>query len=574
MPDRGPRAAESRARTRAVLRDAVPPARALVPVILLGIVSAGSSVALLAASAWLITRAAEQPPILYLSLGVVGVRAFALSRASFRYLERLAGHDAAFRRLAAIRSGLYERMLPSAPDGLGMLRRGELLARFTGDVDDLQFVMLRAVQPLASAVVVLLAAVAGVALLAPASALGILTCLVSGIAVAILAERVAAERGARRIAPLRGELQAAVVEHVRALDVLVAFDAAGAGRARIERLGERLARATRTRAAAAGASAAVMSALGGLAALASIAGGLSALDGGRLDGPAFAVLCLVPLAIAEVAAAVPLAVGAWRTARVSASRVASAVPAEPPAGVAQAVAEPVPMPGNGGAPTLALRGVVASWPDIAPGLDAAASVDRPAALNGLDLDLAPGERVLLRGPSGSGKTTLAHVLVRFLDYEGSYLIDGVEARELDPVAVRRRVGLVEQRPWLFDESLRQNLLFARETATDDDLLAVLDRVGLGEWTRERGGLDARVGERGALVSGGQAQRIALARAMLADFPVVVLDEPTANVDPATAERLLADLLAAASDRTVLLIMHVRRAPAGIDRVVELEHRPA
>ena len=162
--------------------------------------------------------------------------------------------------------------------------------------------------------------------------------------------------------------------------------------------------------------------------------------------------------------------------------------------------------------------------------------------------------------------------MRFLDYRGSYRIGDVEASDLEPSAVRRIVGLVEQRPWLFDEDVRQNLLFARDTATDEDLLDVLDRVGLRAWLAERGGLDAKVGERGALVSGGQAQRIALARAMLADFPVLVLDEPTASVDPGRADALLRDLTdaAARSGRTVVLISHTG-APAGlIDRTVTLD----
>jgi len=566
MPEQRQISALHDRRTRAVLHEAIPPIRGLLPAILLGIGSAGSSVALLAASAWLITRAAEQPPILFLSMAVVGVRAFALSRAAFRYLERLTGHDAAFRQLGAIRTGIYERMLPSAPDGLGVLRRGDLLARFVGDVDDLQFVTLRAVQPAVSAVLVLVAAVAGLVWLAPGSAAAVLGCLLVGIAGAVLAERAAAARGIRLIAPFRGELQAAVVEHVRTLETRVAFDAAAAGRERIDELGARLARATRTQAAAVGASAAIMAALGGLTALASIGGGLPRLADGSIDGPAFAVLCLVPLAMAEVAAALPVAVGAWRSARVSAERIATAVPTEPPPEVPGLTPRDAPAtlpPAAEAGVAIRLRGVRAQWPHL-PGRPQVAGLTHP-----VDLELAPGERVLLRGPSGTGKTTLAHVLVRFLEYEGSYLLGGVEARELDPAQVRRTVGLIEQRPWLFDEDLRQNLLFARDTATDDELLAVLDRVGLGTWVRERGGLDARVGERGALVSGGQAQRIALARAMLADFPVVILDEPTANVDAETSARVLDDLLRAAGDRSVLLIMHTETVPTGIDRVVEL-----
>lgn len=555
-------------RSRSVLREAVPPVRRLLPSVLLGTLAGVSSVALLAASAWLIARAAEQPPVLYLSLGVVGVRAFALGRAVFRYLERLAGHDAAFRQLAAIRAGVFERMLPLAPDGLAASRRGDLLARFVGDVDDLQNVSLRIVQPVASAVVVLVAAIAGVAWLAPASAVAVAACLVVGVAVAVVAQVVLAARADDRLAPLRGELQGAIVEHVQALDVLVAFDAAEAGRARIRRLGARLERATRARASAVGLAAAAMSAVGAFAAAASLGAAQPLLADGRIDGPTFAVLCLVPLAIAEVAAAVPVAIGSLRVVRASARRVAEAVPEEVPAEIPARAVGPVPSAEvtAAGPPTIRLRGVRADWPG-----SGGAATSAPAALDGIDLDLGSGERLLVEGPSGSGKTTLAHVLVRFLEYRGSYRLGDAEARELDPRAVRRIVGLVEQRPWLFDEDVRQNLLFARDTASDDDLLEVLDRVGLREWVEERGGLDAPVGERGTLVSGGQAQRIGLARAMLAEFPVLVLDEPTASVDPQRADALLRDLLdAAGRDRSVVLISHTGAPDGLVDRRLRLD----
>ncbi|WP_395243296.1 thiol reductant ABC exporter subunit CydC [Agromyces sp. MMS24-K17] len=583
MPDRTDDRTDDR--TRVVLRSAVPPVRRLLPAVLLGALSGISAVALLACSAWLIVRASEQPPVMYLTVAVVGVRAFALGRATFRYLERLAGHDASFRQLAAIRAGVYERVLPFAPDGLAATRRGDLLARFVGDVDDLQMVTLRVVQPLASAAVVLAAALVGVWLLAPASATALLACLVAGIGAALLLQRSAARRADRELAPLRGRLHAAVVDHVQSLEVLTAFDAAEADAARIAELGDRLARTARRRSVAAGGAAAVMAAVGGIAAAASAAAATPMLVDGRIDGPVFAVLALVPLAIAEVAAVLPPAAAAARLARASARRVAGAVPDRVPAELPDQVpsgrtserpdtAPDAPDASNapdapdapdgepaGTPPSIRLRGVSARWPAIGG--------DEPArALDGVDLDLAPGERVLLRGPSGAGKTTLAHVLVRFLAYSGSYELDGVEASDLDPEAVRRQVGLVEQRPWIFDEDLRQNLLFARDTATDDDLLAVLERVGLGEWTRERGGLGTRLGERGRLVSGGQAQRIALARAMLADFPVLVLDEPTANVDRALGDVLLRDLLDAAGERSVLLVSHLP-PPAGIDRVVDL-----
>jgi ATP-binding cassette subfamily C protein CydC len=179
---------------------------------------------------------------------------------------------------------------------------------------------------------------------------------------------------------------------------------------------------------------------------------------------------------------------------------------------------------------------------------------------------------VLTGPTGAGKTALAHVLTRLLDHTGDYLLGDVPVRELTQDAVREVVGLVEQRPYLFDSDLRQNLLFAKDTASDDELLDVLGRVGLREWAVERGGLSAPVGERGALVSGGQAQRIALARALLADFPVLVVDEPTANVDAAAADAIVRDILetAATDGRTVLLISHTDVPADLVDRVLRLE----
>ncbi|GAA1812016.1 thiol reductant ABC exporter subunit CydC [Agromyces neolithicus] len=557
-------------RTTETLRRAVPRFSRLLPSVLFGIASAGSSIALLAASAWLIARAAEQPPVLYLSLGIVGVRAFALGRAVFRYLERLTGHDASFRQLATIRAGVFERLLPIAPDGLAASRRGDLLARFVDDVDELQNVPLRVVQPVVSAAIVLVLAVVGVALIAPESAWAVLVCLVVGIGATLLVQHRSARRAERTLAPLRGELQAAVVEHAQSLDVLVAFDAAEAGRRRIDAIGARLATATRARAVATGAASAAMAAVGGFAAAASLAAAAPLLEAGRIDGPTFAVLCLVPLAIAEVAGAVPLAVSALRLARASAQRVASAVPDEVPAELPVPPADAATPPSRHPTPAIELRGIRAHWPAI--GGEAGAADSRPVALEGVDLTIEPGERVLVRGSSGAGKTTLAHVLVRFLDYEGSYRLGGVEASSLEPRDIRRVVGLVEQRPWLFDEDVRQNLLFARDTATDAELREVLDRVGLAEWLEERGGLDAAVGERGNLVSGGQAQRIALARALLADFPVLVLDEPTASVDPARAGALIRDITDAAgrSGRSVVLIAHAGVDEHLVDRIVTLE----
>jgi len=547
------------ATAREVLRGAVPPARRLWPALASGFASEASAVALLAVSAWLIVRAAEQPALLYLSAAVVGVRLFALTRAVFRYLERLTGHDAALRRLATTRAALVRRLIPVAPDGLGRTGRGAVLTALVDDVDDLQNLPLRVIQPLVSSALVALGGVVLVSIVSWQAGLTLLAALVVAVAVAAGWGWAAGSRAERAIAPLRSALGDAVLEHLGGLDVLSAYGVEAESRARISAADARLRRAVVRRAGAQAAAAASVGLLAGLASIAAVLVAGPAVGSGALDAPGFAVAVLVPMAVFEVFAAVPLAASAWRQVRASAERVAAAVPSAAPVELADET-----RPADGIAPALGaglrLRGVGARWPGAAED-----------ALTGIDLDVRPGERVLVVGSSGAGKTTLAHVLVRFLAARGTYEIGGVDVDRIAPDDLRRTVGLCEQHPMLFDEDIRQNLLFARDTATDAELEGVLARVGLADWLHERGGLDARVGERGALVSGGQAQRISLARALLRDFPVLVLDEPTAGVDAAASGALLADLLGAVGeDRAVVVISHAPVPRDLVDRVVRLE----
>lgn len=540
--------------TRSVLRGALPSPRAFWPAVASAFLSEASAVALLAVSAWLIVRASEQPAVMYLSAAVVGVRAFALSRAVFRYTERLSGHDATLRQLARTRTDLVRRLVPLAPDGLNRTRRGSVLGTLVDDVDELQNLPLRVVLPLASSALVAVGAVVLVATVWWPAAITLAVCLLLAALVAAGWGWAAGARAERSIAPLRGRLADAVLDHLGSLDVLIACGAEPAAREEIRAADAALRRAVVRRAGAQAGTAAVVTLLAGAASVLAVL--VAAPAGAALSGPGLAVVVLVPMAVFEVFASVPAAAAAWRQVRSAASRVADAAPDTVPAEIPAALA------GTGDAPALgdglAIRGSV-RWP----------GADEPALVD-VDVAVAPGERVLVVGSSGSGKSTLAHALVRFLDVDGTYTIGGVDARTLSPDDLRRTVGLCEQHPQLFDEDIRQNLLFARDTASDAELEAVLERVGLAGWLAERGGLDARVGERGALVSGGQAQRIALARALLHGFDVLVLDEPTAGVDAAASDALLHDLLTATTpDQAVVLISHVR-VPAGlVDRTIRL-----
>jgi ATP-binding cassette subfamily C protein CydC len=333
--------------TRGVLRGALPPARRFWPALASGFASEAAAVALLAVSAWLIVRASEQPPVLYLSAAVVGVRFFALARASFRYLERLTGHDAALRQLATTRAALVRRLVPLAPDGLARTRRGSVLGALVDDVDELQNLPLRVVQPLVASATVAVGAVILVAFIWWPAALTLLACLAAGGLAAALWGWAAGARAERRIAPLRADLADAVTDHLGSLDVLLAYGAEAASLARIADADAALRRAVVRRSGAQAGTAAVVSLLAGAASILAVWASAPGAASGALDGPSLAVVVLVPMAVFEVFASVPLAASAWRQVRASAERVAHAVPDRIPDALVRdrvpATGQPVPL---------------------------------------------------------------------------------------------------------------------------------------------------------------------------------------------------------------------------------------
>lgn len=556
-----------------ILRLAMPRTRRFAPAILAGIASAAAAVGLLLVSGWLIVTASLVDSLVPLSVAIVGVRFFAVTRAVTRYLERLAGHDAALGRLADLRAAVVRRLTPLAPAGLGSTDRGSVLTALVDDVENLQNLPLRVVQPLLTGGAVAVLSVGVLALIAPSAALALAACLIIAVIGSVVLGGIAGGRAERALSRDRAELAAALVDELTALDVLQAYGAEPVARERIRTADEALRRTTSRVAVAQALSSAVVSLAAGAASIWALALAAPGQAGGAVDAPWFAVAVLLPMAVFDVFSAVPQAASAWRGVRAGAERIHALLPATLPAEVRGDDGEgridrgALRLPGDADADTghsddsdraLRLRGVTAAWPgSVTP------------ALRELDLDVEPGERLLVSGSSGAGKSTLAAVLVGFLRFDGSYRIGASDAGRVPGPELRRHVGLCEQDPMLFDEDIRQNLLFARESATDAELLAVLERVGLAAWVAERGGLDARVGERGGLVSGGQAQRIALARAILRGFPVLVLDEPTAGVDPDASDALLRDLLGAAGSQTVILISHVAPPAGTVDRAVRL-----
>ncbi|WP_344617610.1 amino acid ABC transporter ATP-binding/permease protein [Dactylosporangium salmoneum] len=598
-----------------------------------GIAAAGAAVGLMATSAWLISRAAQHPPVLHLMVAIVAVRAFGIGRGVLRYAERLAGHDAALRMLGALRVRVFRRLVPLAPAGLRGFRRGDVAVRLAADVDAVVDLVVRVFLPIAVAAVTGLAAVLLVGALVPAAGAALAVGLVvAGVGVPLL-QAALARRADARLAPLRGALAAGATDLVHGLPDLIAAGAVDAALEELERTDRELVAANRRSAALTGVSAAVTALCVGLSVLAGLVAGAIAVRAGSLPGELLAVVVLTPLAVFETVAVVPVAAQGLAAARAALARLAEltnladptpdpASPAGLPPPIAAALRpvvalRPVPAraadpskpsgeaagpkrdriaqdsasdaeasraggaahlggnaqprtagtdgPGTASGAVLRLENVTAGWVEGRP------------VVRDLSFEVGAGRRVALVGPSGAGKTTVAALLLRWLDpAAGRVTLGGVDLRELSGDDVRRVVGLLSDDAYLFDTTIEANLRVGRAEATEEELFAALRAARIDGWVRSLpDGLGTLVGEHGAAVSGGQRRRLALARVLLAGFPVLVLDEPTEHLDEQTAGELLDDLLDATVGRTVVLITHRTDVADRVDDVVVLEQsRPA
>ncbi|MFF8559210.1 thiol reductant ABC exporter subunit CydD [Streptomyces albidoflavus] len=524
--------------------------------LVLGSLALGSAVGLMATSGYLISRASQQPPVLYLMMAVTATRAFGIGRAVFRYAERLVSHDVVLRMLADTRVAVFRRLERLAPAGLRGTRRGDLLSRLVADVDALQDYWLRWLLPAGWAALVSTVSVLFMTWLLPAAGAVLAIGLLAAAVGVPLVSGGFARRAERRLAPARGALATRVAEVLTGTGELTV---AGALAHRTARTGDADRELTRIRARGAAANAlgaGLTAVITGLTTVAAAYVGIRGVSAGALDGVALAVVVLTPLAAFEAVTALPLAVQFRQRVRRSAERVHEVldapVPVTEPEAAGPAPESPFPVE---------LRGVAARHPG-----------QERDALTGIDLTVAEGRRIAVVGPSGSGKTTLAQLLLRFLDPRtGSYTLAGASAPGLEGDDVRRLVGLCAQDAHVFDSTLRENLLLADRSATEARLREVLGRARLLEWAETLPqGLDTPVGEHGARLSGGQRQRLALARALLAGFPLLVLDEPAEHLDLETADRLTADLLAATRGRTTLLITHRLAGLEAVDEILVLD----
>ncbi|MCB7137957.1 thiol reductant ABC exporter subunit CydC [Cellulosimicrobium marinum] len=544
--------------------------RRVVGAVVLGTLALGSSVALAAAAAWLIARASQMPPVLTLSVAVVAVRAFGISRGVFRYLERLASHDVALRGMAALRANLYAALADGSPAALVRLRRGDLLARVGADVDDVGDVVVRAVVPAGVALAVSAGSVVLVGAFLPAAGVALALCLVVAAVVAPWLSARSAREVEERGAAARAAMTASALEVLEESGPLAVSGRLDGRLADLRAADRDLARATDDGARTGGVAAALAAASVGVAVLAALALGIPAVVGGTLTPEELSVVVLTPLAVFEAANALPAAAVQLHRSRQAARRVIGLLdlsvtrgprPA-PHADGDRSTAPPHP------APTLVLDDAACAWD--------AGSGGR-TVVTGVDLALSPGRAVALVGPSGVGKTTLLATAAGLLPpVAGRVTLDDADVAGLPRAEAARGVVLVAEDGHVFDTTVLENLRVARGDVTAQEAEDALRDVGLGAWLAALpDGVGTTLGPDATDVSGGERRRLLVARALLAPAPLVLLDEPAEHLDPATADALVRRLVAATRDaggpgrRGVVVATHRLSALEAVDEVLLL-----
>ncbi len=533
-----------------LLRLAAPFAGWMLLAALLGTATVGSGIGLMATSAWIISSAALRPSIADLQVAIVGVRFFGIARGVFRYLERYVSHQVTFRLLARLRVWFYEAIEPLVPARLMQYRSGDLLTRVVADIETLEHFYVRVIAP--PVVAVLIGVLMWVFVrdfdlgLAAAS---LVVFLIAGVGVPLLTRLLSREAG-RRLVTARAELNAALVDGIQGIADLVAFGQESRQLERVRSLSHGLVGAQARMAWIGGLHGALGSLLTSVVAIVVLVIAIPLVNVGQIAGVYLPVLVLAAIASFEAVLPLPLAAQVLESTLEAARRLFDIV---------HAVHEETRRDTS-----------VSSWTTNVPcDLPLASCIlhfenlrfrytpDEPWVLEGISLDLPRGRCLAIVGPSGAGKSTLVNLLLRFWDdEEGSITLGGHDLREYQADNVRRMMGVVSQSTHLFNGTLRNNLLIAKPDATQAELEQAVRQAQLEMFVQSLPqGYDTWIGEQGLRLSGGERQRLAIARALLKDAPILILDEPTANLDPVTEREVMQSIHELMQGRTTLIITH-------------------
>lgn len=525
--------------------------------ILLGLLVIAANIFLMALSGWFIASmavAGASGLAFNYQLPAAAIRALAIVRTLGRYAERLVTHEAALRVLADLRVWFFRRLTPLAPAGLENYGTGDLTGRLRADVDALENLYLRIIAPLVTGI---LSIVCGVAIAATwsGSVAGMLLAAlaVAGLLLPLLVRRLA-KRPGETAAALSGDLRTALTESIDGCEELLILGAADRQTEQLTRLSARLVAAQQqlARIGAMGQAGSIACSGIALAAVLALAG--SQVADGSMAGPVLVMLLLFSGTLFEASALLPAALHAAPATVASLQRILQVTSTPPP------LAEPAEPRSCPVAP-------------LPISLHDARCIYLPehAARQSFTLAIAAGERVALVGASGAGKSTIIELLLRFRPYTGRIFIGDAELRDIADDSVRQLVAALPQTPHLFNATIRENILLARPEASADELAATVADAGLADWIAELPeGLATQVGEQGHLVSGGEARRIALARTLLSNAPIVLLDEPTEGLDTALERHVVARLAQRLAGKTVLVATHRRACLALADRVITME----
>ena len=517
--------------------------------ILLSALTIGASISLMSTSALLISMAALHPSVAALSVAVVGVRFFGITRGLFRYAERLVSHSTSFKVLENMRVWLYKTIEPKAPAAITRYRLGDLLSRIMADVDTLENFFVRVFLPPVTALVVVGAVSLFMAAFSPMLGLILFSgLLLIGIGISAATLWLSNEPGVR-LTDLRSTLREQMVDLAQGLPDILSF---GRERDQIDRI-----EATATQFYVAQKQLGMVNALqtGTTSLLMSLiiflllVTAVPLVNSGTIEGIHLAVVLLAAMASFEAVQNLPPAMNLLGSNLRSAQRLFELE------GVPSSITEPqTPLPIDG-PPLLKMANLHFRHGD-------------EVILQGIDLDLPLGKKVGIVGRSGAGKTTLAHLLLRFWDpTSGQILLNGQDIRSYNSDEVRKQITLVSQETYLFNTSIRENLRLARYNATDEQIEQACAIAGIADFIQTLPKkYETIIGERGMQVSGGERQRLAIARAVLKDAPIWILDEPTSSLDPATEKQIVKMLSGVIKEKTVLWISH---RPAGLDLMDEV-----
>ena len=529
--------------------------------ILAGVGAIGSAIALAAVSAWLIARASQMPPVLHLTVAVVAVRTFGITRGVLRYVERLASHDVALRGMAHLREQLYLRLAADRAERVVGLRRGDVLQRVGADVDDVGDVIVRAVIPIGVAAVLGLGSAALMFYFLPAAGISLLICMI----LAAIFGPVLTLRAVRRAevggAQARADIAARALTALQGAAELQVTGGAQQLHSQLERDEAALTSQLDAAARPAGWSAFVLEAAMGLAVVSAVIFGAPALIMGDLAAVELAVIALTPLAAFEPIQALPGAVTQWYRSRSAAQRIMALLPQDS---------------ANGHGHTDDAGRRPKSAEIVVTGLTTGWDEDHPAT-EGLDFKITPGQAVVLIGPSGAGKTSVLLTIAGLLEpLAGQVRIGQKDPAKLHGVARQETVALNLEDAHIFNTTVLENLRVARGDVSPDEARAALAEVGLTQWLAALPrGLDTMLGADATDVSGGERRRLLIARALVSRARILLIDEPAEHLDAEVADALVADLLSLARPgngtdaRIVVLVTH-RHAPlAFADRVIEI-----